>query len=446
MGRWMMASVAWASLFTGGVAAAGSVDAESGYQSAVVEVAPPGAFVGGMEVLPNGNYAVMYAVLNASFQVEDSQVLEVSPSGTVVRPLCRPGKVFGAFLKQDPGDPNTLYFGESTRGNIMGIDVRTGALSFITRAVFPFDLAIGPDGTLALSWAFDFNGSLISIVRDDGMLIDIVQSTQASGGVEFDADGNLYYTMPGSGFPPPANSTEVRRLTASQVECASITNKVWDASEGALLGLVDGGYGLTCDDSGDLFVTDSVLQQVVEIDAETGAEQIVAAGSDFGGAFTYVRWIPGTHGAFERFQPQSGGTLHCVSTDFFSFNQVVRTSPQRPELATSPSGSIPVGAYQLTVTGGVPNGVAVLYLTGGVVGSEFAVNNTTWPAPLFFGLDFSGGPLVTQVLALDGNGEATLNSANDGGASGTFGMQVVTGESASGPLYGTSNAIAVTFE
>ena len=33
-------------------------------------------------------------------------------------------------------------------------------------------------------------------------------------GPSFDRDGNLYYAVPGPGFPPPDDSTELRRFTA----------------------------------------------------------------------------------------------------------------------------------------------------------------------------------------------------------------------------------------
>src|SRR5262249_14649489 len=90
---------------------------EPGYGFDSVQVAPGGAFVGGFEILGNGDYAVF----------DGTSVVEESPlDGSLIRTLFTPSQsVFGAFLTLSP-DGATLYFGESTYGKIYAVDVVNG--------------------------------------------------------------------------------------------------------------------------------------------------------------------------------------------------------------------------------------------------------------------------------------------------------------------------------
>ena len=408
-----------------------------GYGFDEVPIAPAGAFVGGFEVLPSGNYAVFDGIA----------VVEVAASdGAFVRTLHTPASpVFGAFLTLSP-DGSKLYFGESSDGKVYEIDLATLAALWVIDTVFPYDLAFDPKGRAFLTYSFGFNqGSFVALCDfTTGALDDVIATKSPSGPLAFDAAGDLYTATPdASSFPPPLDATEILRFAQADLESA-IGPAVLDESHGALLGVVDGATGIALDEAEDVLVTDANYGKIVDLDALTQAETVVAQAGPFE-AFLYLRHARGTRGAFEPWQPGEAGTLLAVRSDFFSFNQLTRVRPARPELSTTPPSPIPPGTFDFHVTGAVENGFGLMLITGSAAGSELALKNRTWPAPLFIGLDFAGG-LTVVPIATDGTGEYHEPVDNTGFGGVTVAFQLVVGESATGPLYGTSAAMEIVLQ
>jgi hypothetical protein len=366
-------------------AAAPRVAAQSpapGYALDEIPSAPGGAYVGGFELLPNGNYAVF----------DGAAVVEISPAdGSVIATIFTPpAPVFGAFLTISP-DGGTLYFGESTDGHVWEIDLASGSAGWAIDTVYPFDLAFDPQGRAFLSYALGFfQGSYVALCDfGSGALDDVVSSPEASGPVAFDADGNLLTATPDfSSWPPPPDATEVLRFAADDVESA-IGPTVLDVSAGTVIGLVVGADALALDEAGDVLVSDSNYGVIVDLDAGTGVESVLAEAGLYN-SFLYLRHARGTKGAFEPWQPSEAGDLLAIRSDFFSFNGLTRVHPARPELSTTPGSPIPPGPFDFHVTGGVPDGFGLMLITGGAAADETALKNRTWPAPLYVGLDFTG--------------------------------------------------------
>jgi hypothetical protein len=405
-----------------------------GYQTHTHTLAPAGQFVGGFDVLPRGGNAVIF---------DGSAVVEVDRAGAVQRTLYTPPTpVFGAFVHVHP-DGTRLYFGESSLGDVVEIDLATlRARTVLSTGAFPFDLAFDPAGRAFLAWSPGFGlGSVISHVDlATGLLDDVFQTIEASGPLVFDAAGDLLFVLPDtSNFPPPPDASPLLRLTAAQLRGA-LGRGALTESDATLVALLDGAYGMALDESGDLFVTDSNYGTLVEVAPATGAEQLVYQAGAFL-SLSYLRFVPGQHagrpGAFAPYQPAGSGRLAMLETDFFSFNDLRAVTPLRPELATRPASPVPVGRYTLELTHGVPSGLALVVLGAGVIDPEIALGRSV---PLYFGLDLRGRVGLFPLLA-DAAGGFSLSLFNPG-IPASFALQVFVGGRHAG-LLGSSNPLAI---
>ncbi|MSR45474.1 MAG: hypothetical protein EXS13_00120 [Planctomycetes bacterium] len=399
-------------------------------------VVAPGGFVGGFELLANGDYALF----------DGTAVQQVSSvDGSVVQTLFTPpGFVFGAFLRNSP-DGATLYFGESSNHEIWAIDLATLQAQVVLTVTFPFDLAFDPQGQPFVTWSLGFfQGSHVSLCDFvTGTIDDVVDSPEASGPLFFDADGDLWTALPDfSSYPPTRDATELIRIDAANL-AAAIGPGAYDATLAPVIAQLDGAYGLVQDDGGDLIVSDANYGTIVAVDPANGAESIVAEAGGFE-AFAYLCWRDQPHGVFEPWQPADAGELIAVRTDYFSENAVTRVRPARPMIATNPPSPVPAGPFDLDLTGATPDGFALLYVSAGLAPNEFALRNRTWPAPLYFDLDFVG--LQFHVLALDSSGEFHETLTNSGFGGIDLAAQFVTAASLGGPYFGTSEAIVVTLQ
>jgi hypothetical protein len=417
---------------------AGAQSAEPGFGFDAISIAPAGAFVGGFDLLPNGNYAVF----------DGTSVVELAESdGSLVQTIWTPASsVFGSFVTRSP-DGSKLYFGESTEGKVYEIDVATKSAQPVIDTVFPYDLAFDPSGRAFLAYATTFSGGGSFVALCDftaGTLDDVIDSPDSSGPVAFDRDGNLFFATPDtSSFPPPPDSTEVLRFAKADVDSA-IGSGVLGVDQGTLVASLDGASAFALDEAGDVLVSDPNTSQIVDVDGATSREDSLVQGRPFT-YFNWLRHVGGRRGAFERFQPSEAGVLLAAYTDFFSFNQLVRIRPARPQLSTRPASPIPPGLFDFDVTGAVPDGFGFMFLADGVLNDEFAVRNRTWPAPLFFGLDFSGGVRIVP-LATDSLGEFHEQVDNPGLGGVSVAFQLVVGSAARGPLFGTSEALEIVLQ
>lgn len=417
--------------------AAGQV-ADPGFAASSITVAPPGAFVGGLDLLPNGDLLVY----------DGTSLVELAPAdGSLVRTVWTPGNaLYGAFVRLSP-DGLSVYFGESSSGNIWQIDLASGLGQPVANCVFPYDFAFDPKGRAFVSYATGFFvGSHVALVDlTSGALDDVFDSPDPSGPIVFDAAGDLFTaTTDVSSFPPPPGSTTVYRLSASDVEGA-IGPSVLTPADGTNLGTLDGASFMVLDEAEDLIVTDPNGGRVVQITPSNLKQEEIAV-ADPGGYLTYASFVRGTRGAYEPWQPAEAGTLLVAESDFVSTNLVTSITPSRATLTTTPASPVPVGPFTLAVAGAAPNGFGFLLVApAGVTGQEVALHNRSWPAPLWFGLDPSAGLMLFPV-AFDGAGGFQAGASNPGVGDVTIGLQLVVGASAAGPFYGTSEALALELQ
>jgi hypothetical protein len=419
----------------GGVASAQS--ASPGFTADEVSIAPAGAFVGGFEVLANGNYAVF----------DGTSVVELSSvDGSFVQTIFKPHSVvFGSFLTLSP-DGATLYFGEGTEGHVWEIDLASGSASWSISAVYPYDLAFDPQGRAFLSYATSlFGGSHVALCDfAAGTLDDVVDLDEPSGPLVFDAAGNLYTAATDvSIYPPPPGSTALLEFAAADLASGVGPGTIGEDVATQLASL-DGGSGIALDEQGDVLVTDPNSGSLYEVDGRT-LDVTVDASAGLYTSFLYLREQRGTKGNLEPWQPSDAGTVLAVRTDFFSFNGLTRVRPARPVCSTSPASPVPVGTFQFDVTGAVPDGFGLMLVTGGAADDETPLSTRGWPAPLFLGVDFTTGLTVYPVF-FDSLGELHEQVDNPGLGDATVAFQLVAAASGAGPYYGTSETIEVDFQ
>lgn len=408
-----------------------------GYQSRSLPIAGAGQFVGGFDLLPGGNHVVF----------DGAAVVERdAATGQLVRTLYSPpGFVFGAFVRIGPGARH-LYFGESLFGEIIEVDLSTLAHRVVvTTAGLPFDLVFDSAGRAYLAWLpLAGAGSVVSeLDLQSGLLDDVVRTSDFSGPLAFDAVDRLLLVVPDSSdFPSPPDSSPLLRYSREQVAAARGPSTL-NENDGTLLGMLDGAFGMALDEAGDVFVSDSGRGNVIEVDAETGAESLLYQGSASTG---YLRHQPGSHagvpGAFEPFQPVTSGSLVVTETDFFSFNEARIIEPARPVLSLQPASPVPPGPFQVQLQGGVPNGRGLILRGVALLPEERSVG--AGAVPLFVGLDLRGRVSLSMVR-LDGFGNAQLNLHNPGMGGRDGALQMLVGP-LTGSLTGSSQPLAILLQ
>lgn len=382
-----------------------SITAGPGWQNAAVAAAPAGAFTGGMDRLPNGNLAIY----------DGSAIVEVDPSnGNVVQTLyVAPPFTFGSFVTVDPTG-SYLLFGESSANSITKVPLNGGTPSLVATVQFNFSCSfLAPDVALVAHGDFSFNAT--KIVRLDvltGATDLVADLIGPSGPVVVDAQGDVYYGSNTIQFPTPTIGAEdVLRFDAAQIASAIGPTFLTDADATVVVAGVTAPAGLAFDSEGDLFVSDSSLGTVTEYgpggvvksdlgnDVFASCGQIVAVGN---GA------SPSQLGAF---QPQDGGALYVLSTDFSTFNDLNVLTPKRPQLTSTPASPVPVGAFSVDLSEGPQFGTCFLFVALTTLPAEIPAD--FMGTPYFIG--FNPGTLITTVtLPLDGNGALSIPAVNHG--------------------------------
>jgi hypothetical protein len=402
-----------------------------GFQMQRRSVLAGAPWVGGLAILGSGNYALF----------DGSDVIEVDAQTLQqIRVLYTPPTfAFGAFLVLHP-DRRHLYFGESSQGTIVEIDVLAGGTSrLVTQASLPFDLAFDSAGRAFLQWSPGFSlGSRVSLLDlNSGALDDLIVSNEASGPLALGPADELYLVVTEtSTFPPPPSSFELRRFYPGQLNTAVGPGALQD-QDGQLLALLQGGFDLEVDESGDLLVSDAYFATLVEVNPVTGSQRLLLDLADFLSA-TYLAYHDGgTGGHFAPYQPESAGEVVLFVSDFLGGNELASTRPGRPTLATQPVSPVPPGPVLLQGRQAPSTGLGLLLVSAGLQLPETAYPQSSISVPLFLGLDLSSAVTVVPVL-LDSHGSFDWTGQQPGLGGATLGLQLVVSEGPGQPFLGTS--------
>jgi hypothetical protein len=126
-----------------------------------------------------------------------------------------------------------------------------------------------------------------------------------------------------------------------------------------------------------------------------------------------LQFAPGARGAFEPYQPASGGTLWVHEISFGVHSQLRAVLPRRPQLQASAPSPIPAGPFDLITRAAPPMGIGVV-----VIGPAFGLHEWQLRLPGFEQpLWWSHGllwPLALRIAAFDATGSMTQSLTNPG--------------------------------
>lgn len=209
---------------------------------------PDYAFLGGFDVLPNGNYVVN----------DGHSIREVKRDGTTGEVFYSyDTAVFGSFVRVNN---NTLYFGDSsTESNkIISKSLFGGSATTLTTISGSYDMDFCNGVPYLVA------GNSIYKIGTDGSLDTIAAVNGYSGPLAFDNEGNLYYS-PGhvaSDYTPLP--TTIMKWSSEQVDSA-IGDGMLSESEALVLSQANGAYGFAFDSNENFLVTDNSSNPVVNV-------------------------------------------------------------------------------------------------------------------------------------------------------------------------------------
>jgi hypothetical protein len=262
------------------------------------------------------------------------------------------------------------------------------------------------------------DNDLVLVDLTNGALQTVARLPGASGPLERDPGGDVYYATASNAFPPPPASCSVLRLRAGVLAQAIATSTVLGLAQAELVfaGL-DVASDLALDDDGDLHFADWLHARVGELNDVAGSAVTLGAPTvDYAlapfGAVT-LQFVPAAASAgFEPFSP-AAGTLHVFESDFFTASRLRAVQPAAAVLAASAPSPIASGAVTLAASAGPANGIGVLAFATvqapgtvelGVPGFEQRLH---WSLALL-------APPVTVVLPFDAAGTASFAFVNPG--------------------------------
>jgi hypothetical protein len=268
----------------------------------------------------------------------------------------------------------------------------------------------------------------------------------ASGPVAVASNGDVYYATASNAWPPTAGTVSILRLPRAKVDHAILTGTlVADAEMTMIATGLDAAGDLEFDDDGDLFFTDWFQSKIGQVHgALTNTPQLRPALADYAAAagsattLQFVAATPATPFVFEPFQP-TGGVLLVHETDWFSLSRLRHATTQQPVLSCSVPQPVVQGPFALTTVGGPAHGIGVLTFATTTQLGTVSLQVPGFEQPLWWDQALLGAA-VHVLLAFDGSGQTSLPIVNPGFSPNLSATAQVAVISVPGTL-GASNAL-----
>lgn len=271
---------------------AGSIAAPEGYTSVdTVITVPLGAWFGGFDVLPNGNFVI----------ADGSTIREITPAGIEIRTLYTyPSSVYSSFVRYNSAT-DSVYFAESSTNTIMSAPVSGGSAAVVTTLPLAYDMDF---------WAgtpYVAAGNTVFVIDEStGAAEAVAQAGLVSGPLAFDSDGSLIYGTGNPNWPPTTDDQNIYKWSAAQL--AGVPASGLLGPDDAVLLAADvnapGGFAFTAE--GELVYTDSqvapaVLRLVrngsadlyapIDIPGELPWATVIRSNPAVGGISVAVSWL-----------------------------------------------------------------------------------------------------------------------------------------------------------
>lgn len=386
-----------------------------GWQRTTVGISPPGAFISGMDYLPNGNLAVF----------DGASIVEIDPaSGNVIGTLYTPsGFVFGSFVKVAPGG-SFLLFGESSTNGVWKVPLNGGAVSLVATIPFNFDAVFESDRVAFLSAAPVFGqNQILRLDIDTGATDVIADFTGASGVIGRDSTGAIYYGEASSQWPSPQFQQDILKFDAAVVASAIGPSSLTETDATPIITGLTSINDLVIDSQGDLLVVyttigfpEPTFLGEFHADGQLKGTVTQTLPADYAGPLAYRGPSPGAAPTFGPYQAIGGGELAVVTTDFFNYTDLDVITPKRAVLATDPGNPIPQGNFTFELTDGPINGFAFFFLASAPIAPE----STLYQGGVAYSFGVAPGAIAAVVPAnLDmfgGFSQIVLNHGSGGTA------------------------------
>jgi hypothetical protein len=232
-----------------------------------------------------------------------------------------------------------------------------------------------------------------------------------SGPIAFMPGGMLVYGENSPVFPAPPGSGSLYGFTAQQVAAAVGPTWLTAADAQPIAGGLDVLTDLVVDAEGDLVVSDSIHGRILEIDPVSGMR--IDFGTTSYGGVTYLAVLDDgatSPAILEPFQPEAGGTIAAITSDYFTVSELELVDPRRPTMTAMPAGPIPAGSFTVGIEKGPPLGIGILLASLGSIPEQPILLSGT---PFFFGLD-PATTVAVGTLVLDAQGGLALPAVNPG--------------------------------
>ncbi len=243
------ALIALVALWLPSAAGAGLLTAPAGYTciDTVIDM-PAGAWFGGYDILPSGNFAIS----------DGYSIREVTPGGVDVGSLYTySSMVYGSFVKYNAAT-ETVYFGESSTGGIKSVPVAGGDATDVVTLDFSFDMDFW-DGV-----PYVVAGDQVYRVDENNQSADpVAQVDYYSGPVIFDSAGNMIYSPGDDDWDTPRDQN-IYQWTAAQVAGAG-DGTILGEADATILAQNTAPYSFVLDTSGDLLFSETISPPAIRI-------------------------------------------------------------------------------------------------------------------------------------------------------------------------------------
>lgn len=331
--------------------------------------------------------------------------------------------VFGSFTIRAGSD--SLLFGESSNGGIWRVPLSsTGTPKLLGTIKFNYSATMYNRRWAIISaktGGFTAkNNDVIAIDLSSGTLDPIAVVPGASGPITVGKNGDLYYVTASLSFPPPKGYSDAVKFPAAKIRSAfgSTTLGITDAV--VLYKGIDAAGALARDGDDDLFLTDWVNGEIVEISDVNGKSPRASTLASYAGAsvspsgLQFMRGFSGRDNReFEPFQTSGAGQLVIHESKFGSTSRLRSLSPRRASIGGSKGNRIPkASAFDLVVKNGATQ-VTGFVLIGIGSHTREAVLARPFEAPILWSKSLLK-PVIVAPVTFDSSGEAKLSLFNPG--------------------------------
>ena len=394
--------------------------------SAGADLPAPAKGWAGLDMLPSGDLV--------SFDGQSLVTIDAKTGAFKSKLVSLPTAVFGSDVRVGPSG-KTVYFCESSNGNIYRYDLEAKTLSTLVTLSGNFALAFHPlegERFLYVSAQPGFTGpSKVFRIDTQTTASDLICEAEGyAGPLMFDRRGGLYFSPSPLQFGKKGLA-KVLRFPESAVVSAIGPGHLKESQGLRYASTLDNVFGFAFDSEGTMYATDTTF-------GSPSVQEIRPFGAAAKGVLTDLTptflVFAGGEEPFERFgRPDS--KLYIMSTDFAKKTRILTMTPARPVSAQVTGNPIPKGSKVEIRTKGCPANAFGIHLLGtGFVPEQRVLplgnGGLQFPA---FGIVLTA-PFIVLPAKTDSNGEITLSFVTPKSAALDWTTQVLAGPVA--PLAG----------